>query len=80
MKLRRLRQNSTLLNLVSETRFSVDELIYPIFVKEGIDSREEVRPMPGIHQLSVDALVEEAKEVHQLGITAILLFLSLTHI
>ena len=69
-----MRKNPILRSMVSETRLSLNDLIYPIFVKEGIDSREEVRPMPGIHQLSVDALVEEAKEVHQLGITAILLF------
>ena len=69
-----MRKNPILRSMVSETRLSLNDLIYPIFVKEGIDSREEVIPMPGINQLSVDALVEEAKEVHQLGITAILLF------
>ena len=69
-----MRKNPILRSMVSETRLSLKDLIYPIFVKEGIDSREEVRPMPGIHQLSVDALVEEAKEVQQMGITAILLF------
>ena len=62
-RLRRVRKNPILRSMVSETRLSLNDLIYPIFVKEGIDSREEVRPMPGIHQLSVDALVEEAKEV-----------------
>ena len=69
-----MRKNPILRSMVSETRLSLNDLIYPIFVKEGIDSREEVRPMPGIHQFSVGALVEEAKEVQQLGITAILLF------
>lgn len=74
MKLRRLRQNSTLLNLVSETRFSVDELIYPIFVRHGINQKVPIEPMPGIFQFSVDQLSYEIEELRILGIRAVLLF------
>lgn len=74
MKLRRVRQNSTLLNLVSETRFSVDELIYPIFVRHGINQKVPIEPMPGIFQFSVDQLSYEIEELRILGIKAVLLF------
>ena len=74
MKLRRLRQNSTLLNLVSETRFSVDELIYPIFVRHGINQKVPIEPMPGIFQFSVDQLSYEIEELRILGIRSVLLF------
>src|SRR5207237_125136 len=60
--------------MVRETRLSVDGLIYPVFVVPGGDVREEVPSMPGVYHQSVDQVVEDAREVADLGIPAMLLF------
>ena len=73
-RLRRLRSHPTLRRMVRETRLSVDQLIYPLFVKPGAGVRQEIRSMPGQFQYSVDTLVEECKKVADLGIPAVLLF------
>ncbi|HTL60460.1 MAG TPA: porphobilinogen synthase [Nitrospira sp.] len=73
-RLRRLRQHETLRRLVRETRLSVSDLIYPLFVTEGKDERREIASMPGQFRLSIDLLVKEAGEVAGLGIPAIMLF------
>ena len=71
---RRLRQNKLIRSLTSETTLSVDDLIYPLFVKPGNKKRDEVKSMPGVFQLSIDELVKEAKDVAKLGIKAVILF------
>lgn len=71
---RRMRETYNLRRMVRETRLSVDNLIYPLFVIHGDDVREEVPSMPGVYHLSTDQLVLEAKEVRELGIPAIILF------
>src|ERR1700682_3326149 len=71
---RRLRRTPTLRRMVRETRLSVDGLIYPVFVVPGADVKEEISSMPGVYHQSVDRLVEDAREVAQLGIPAMLLF------
>ena len=71
---RRLRRNETLRRMVRETRLSVDDLIYPLFVAAGRNIRREVPSMPGVFNLSVENLVKEAREVRRLGIPAVLLF------
>ena len=73
-RLRRLRRNYNLLDLVSETRLSVSDLVYPIFVTFGAGKQVPIDPMPGIFQLSVDQLAQEANEIKRLGIPAVLLF------
>jgi len=73
-RLRRLRRNETLRRLVRETRLSVDDLIYPLFAVPGLSTRTPVASMPGVFQLSVDQVVQEALEAQALGIPAILLF------
>ena len=73
-RLRRLRRNETLRRMVRETRVGVDDLIMPLFVRPGSGVRNEIRSMPGNYQLSVDTLLEEAREIEGLGIPAILLF------
>lgn len=73
-RLRRLRETETMRRMVRETRLSVDNLIYPMFVVPGKGVREEIPSMPGVFHLSMDQLVLEAKEVRELGIPAILLF------
>jgi porphobilinogen synthase len=60
--------------MIRETRFSVDNLIYPMFVVPGEDVREEIPSMPGVYHLSTDQFLLEAKEVRELGIPAIMLF------
>ena len=71
---RRLRRNETLRRMVRETKLSVDDLIYPLFVAAGKNIRREVPSMPGVFNLSVENLVKEAREVRRLNIPAILLF------
>ena len=71
---RRLRQNELIRSLVSETSLSVDDFVYPLFVKPGKKKRDEVSSMPGVYQMSIDELVKEAKEVAGLGIKAVILF------
>ena len=73
-RLRRLRQHETFRRMVRETRLSVSDLIYPLFVMEGKDQRKEIASMPGQCRLSIDLLVKEAGEVAGLGIPAIMLF------
>jgi porphobilinogen synthase len=74
MRMRRLRQNDNFRRLVRESRLSVDDLIYPLFVCPGVKVAREIRSMPGNFQLSVDKLVEECREVHDLGIPGVILF------
>ncbi len=57
-----------------ETSLSPNDLVYPLFVVEGEGVRNAVASMPGVFQLSVDLVVEEAREVHALGIPAVILF------
>jgi porphobilinogen synthase len=73
-RLRRLRANETWRRAVRETRLTVDDLVYPLFVVEGEGVRTPVRSMPGVDQLSVDEVVAEAREVSALGIPAVILF------
>jgi len=71
---RRLRRTETLRDLVRETSLEPSDFVYPLFVVAGQDIRRPVASMPGIDQLSVDRLREEAREVAALGIKAVLLF------
>jgi porphobilinogen synthase len=71
---RRLRRTEALRNLVRETRISTAGLIYPMFVCPGAKVRQPVSSMPGIAQQSVDQLLEECREVEQLGIPGVILF------
>jgi porphobilinogen synthase len=60
--------------MVCETILTPHDLIYPLFAVAGEGIAQEVKSMPGVYQLSVDKIVEEAKEVYDLGIPAIILF------
>ena len=71
---RRLRKNETLRRMVRETKVSVDDFIYPLFVTHGRKVRNEISSMPGIAQLSVDYAVREADETFRLGVPAVILF------
>lgn len=71
---RRLRASAGLRRMVQETVLTANDLIYPLFAVPGTAIAKEVKSMPGVYQLSVDKIVEEAKEVYDLGIPAIILF------
>ncbi|NEP58422.1 MAG: porphobilinogen synthase [Symploca sp. SIO2G7] len=71
---RRLRQSNQLRRMVCENILTTNDLIYPLFAVPGESIAQEVKSMPGVYQLSVDKIVEEAKEVYDLGIPSIILF------
>ena len=71
---RRLRKNENIRRMVRETHLSVNDLIYPMFVVEGTAIKNPIGSMPGIDQFSIDLLLKEVKEVHDMGIPAIMLF------
>src|ERR1041385_4281236 len=73
-RLRRLRRTAEMRNLVTETRLTPDNFVYPLFVCPGEGVRKEVRSMPGVYNLSVDDAVREAREANGLGIPAVILF------
>src|SRR5215831_10966017 len=73
-RLRRLRRTAELRNMVAETRLTPDAFVYPMFVCPGEGVRREVRSMPGVFNLSVDEAAKEAREVHSLGVPAVILF------
>lgn len=73
-RMRRMRRNDFSRRLMRESQLSEADLVYPMFVIEGVGVREPVAPMPGIHRLSVDQLLEEAGEAASLGIPAVVLF------
>lgn len=73
-RLRRLRQNPVLRNLVRETILTRDDLVMPLFVCPGTNVNNPIKSMPGNSQLSVDLLVEECRRLYGLGIQAVLLF------
>ncbi len=73
-RMRRMRRDDFSRRLMRETQLSVDNLIYPMFVLEGHQEREQVASMPGVDRLSIDLLIEEVKHLYKLGIPAVALF------
>ncbi len=71
---RRLRNHPQLRRMVRENAVTTSDFIYPLFAVPGAGIANEVKSMPGVYQLSVDKIVEEAKEVYDLGIPSIILF------
>lgn len=71
---RRLRRNETIRRMVRETTLHIDDLILPLFVKEGSKEKREVPSMPGVFQLPLDQLAGELDEIAQLGIPAVMFF------
>jgi porphobilinogen synthase len=71
---RRLRRTEALRGFVRETRLTTSGLVYPMFACPGTKIRTEVTSMPGVYQQSVDQIVEECREVADLGIPAVILF------
>lgn len=73
-RFRRLRINENIRAIVSENHLQLNDLIYPLFVVEGIKIKKEISSMPGVFQMSLDELLKECKELEKLGIKAIMLF------
>ena len=73
-RFRRTRINSTLRKLVRETNVSVDDFIYPLFVRSGEGIKTEVASMPGVYQMSLDEILKECKNLQTLGLNSIILF------
>lgn len=73
-RLRRLRYKETIRRMVRETRLSVDDLIYPLFVVSEDNVKSDIATIPGSYKLSGTYLVEETREINRLGIPAVLLF------
>ena len=71
---RRLRRNAPIRALVQETRVTVDDLVYPLFVREGEGDPEPVASMPGVARHTLAGLVNECREAHAAGIRAVALF------
>ena len=71
---RRMRQSEAFRRMVRETRLSVDNLILPLFVVNGKDVKKPIASMPGVFQLSIDRLVDAARQAHELGVPAVILF------
>ena len=73
-RLRRLRKNSTLIDLISETNISSNDLIQPIFIKENFKGTEEINSMPGILRLGLDQALIEVENILNAGVNSIAVF------
>ena len=73
-RLRRLRYNPIVRNLIQETVLTKNDLIYPLFVVPGENIMNEIKSMPNVFQMSIDVLVKECKELVELGVPAVILF------
>jgi len=73
-RMRRMRRDDFSRRLMAEHQLTVNDLIYPVFVLEGEQQREQVASMPGVERKSIDLLLEEAQELVDLGIPAVALF------
>ncbi|MEC7551036.1 MAG: porphobilinogen synthase, partial [Pseudomonadota bacterium] len=72
--MRRMRRDQFSRRLMRETHLSADDLIFPVFVKEGAGDNQAIPSMPETYRLSIDLLLREAEELVELGIPAIALF------
>ena len=73
-RLRRLRKTPALRRLVAETRLSVDDLVAPLFVREGIEDPVSIPSLSGVQQHTRESLVKEVRELQSLGVPGIILF------
>jgi porphobilinogen synthase len=73
-RMRRLRRSPAIRDIVRETSLSVNDFIYPLFIVEGSDVKEEISSMPGVYHFSLDMLDDEITEAKSLGIKSFLIF------
>ncbi len=71
---RRLRKNENFRRMIRETKLSIDDLVYPLFVVPGKDKKKPIHSMPGNFQMSIDHILKEVQKTKDLGIPSILLF------
>lgn len=71
---RRLRKNEAFRAMVRETHLSAAQFVYPLFIMEGKNKREEISSMPGVFRVTVDLLEKEARECLELGVNSVILF------
>lgn len=74
VRMRRLRRTQNIRNMVQEVQLNMNDYIYPIFVIEGQDIKNEIPSMPGIYQFSLDHLLDEVQRAVDAGVIAIMLF------
>ncbi len=74
VRMRRLRRTQNIRNMVQEVQLNMNDYIYPIFVIEGQNIKNEIPSMPGIYQFSLDHLLEEVQRAVDVGVIAIMLF------
>jgi porphobilinogen synthase len=73
-RMRRLRRSAVLRDMVAETQLTVNDLIAPLFVREGIEAPQPIPSLPGVVQHTVESLVKEARRLSGLGVPAVVLF------
>jgi len=73
-RFRRKRLNPVLRDLLQETHLTVNDFIYPLFIKSGKGLKVEVESMPGVYQMSIDEVLKECEVLKELGIYSIILF------
>ena len=73
-RLRRLRQSESIIDLTSECAVTANDLIQPVFVKEGLSDKEPIESMPGIFRFGEDSVLKEIEEISRLGIRGIAIF------
>lgn len=73
-RMRRLRLNANIREMFAETSLRKEDLIYPLFVKDGVNEVEEIKSLKGQKQYTVDRLDEVIKELKDLGIRSVILF------
>ncbi|MDX6917560.1 porphobilinogen synthase [Pectobacterium carotovorum] len=73
-RMRRIRRHDFSRRLVAENQLTVNDLIYPVFVMEGTNHRQEVPSMPGVYRMTIDVLLKEAEEIAKLGVPVLSLF------
>ncbi|HEX4864541.1 MAG TPA: porphobilinogen synthase, partial [Acidimicrobiales bacterium] len=73
-RMRRLRRNRAIRDLVAETALQPADLIAPLFVREGIDEPQPIPSLPGVLQHTVESLAKESRRLTSLGIPALVLF------
>lgn len=71
---RRLRKTEIIRDMVADVHFSLKDLVYPLFIEEGLDGKTPIKSMDGIYRLGEKALLEEVAECIKLGVKAFLLF------
>lgn len=74
LRLRRLRKNAAIRDMVRETQLSLNDLVMPMFVRPGEGVKNEIASMPGNFQFSVDTLTQRCIELHRSGVKSVLLF------